>query len=57
MADGDALHVTRTKAFSAVGVRKHWKADVLDLLSSASTKHQAGCKPAGYSKGTQKRAV
>jgi len=27
MADGDALHVTRTKALSAVGVRKHWKKD------------------------------
>jgi len=25
MADGDALHIARTKAFSAVGVRKHSK--------------------------------
>jgi len=60
MADGDALHVTRTKAFSAVGVRKHWKADGLSLLSSVSTKHWsggrlarirrilAGCRPASF---------
>jgi len=27
MADGNALHVARTKAFPAVGVRKHWQED------------------------------
>ncbi|MGH8857018.1 MAG: hypothetical protein ACREXG_03180 [Polaromonas sp.] len=35
MADSDALHVTRTKAFSAVGGRKHWKKDSSNLLSGA----------------------
>ena len=29
LADGDALHITRTKESSAVGVRKHWKKDCL----------------------------
>jgi len=27
MADGNALRVARTKAFPAVGVRKHWQVD------------------------------
>jgi hypothetical protein len=54
MADGDALHVTRTKAFSAVGVRKHWKADGLSLLSSVSTKHRAGCRPASFRRKLKK---
>jgi hypothetical protein len=36
MADSDTLHATRTKAFSAVGVRKHWKKDCNNLFSSVS---------------------
>ncbi|NMM10535.1 MAG: hypothetical protein HHJ16_09705 [Polaromonas sp.] len=44
MADGDALHVTRTKAFSAVGVRKYWKKDCDNLFSSISKQYQISKK-------------
>jgi hypothetical protein len=41
MADGDALHVTRTKAFSAVEGQKTLESRRLSLLSSAfSTRSQ-----------------
>ncbi|UUZ69780.1 hypothetical protein LP416_10830 [Polaromonas sp. P2-4] len=35
MADGDALHVTRTKAFSVVGGQKTLEKDSASPLSSA----------------------
>jgi len=40
MADSDALHVTRTKAFSAVWGRKHRKADDLTCFPVHSLKHK-----------------
>jgi len=32
MADGDALHVTRTKAFSAVGVQKTLEKGLISII-------------------------
>jgi hypothetical protein len=32
MADGDALHVTRTKAFSAVGIQKTLEKRLLSII-------------------------
>ena len=40
MADGDALHITRTKAFSAVEGQKTLGRRRLSLLSSISIKHR-----------------
>jgi hypothetical protein len=35
MADGDALHVTRTKAFSAVEIQKTLESTILMMLAGA----------------------
>jgi hypothetical protein len=47
LADGDALHITRTKGSSAVGVRKHWKEDSKNRLSGVSLRHFTGAAGTG----------
>jgi hypothetical protein len=39
MADGDALHSTRTKAFSAVGIQKTLEKRPFNLFSSIFSIH------------------